>query len=564
MLDTVHCRQATGLDSPHSVEPESHTVPPSPGARLPGSRRTAGSLTVAVIAASLAALGPVADALAQLSVAADGRILRDGLPYRAIGVNYSDAFERVLLDPSDTSYDAGFAALGAAGIPFARIMATAFWPKHLAEFRTDREAYLEKLDGVVASAELHGVGLIPSLFWADFAVPDLVGEPRSAWGDPSSRTVAFMREYATTIVNRYKSSPAVWAWELGNEYSLQVDLPNASEWRPPIVPELGTPTFRSAADDLTSAMVLVALGEFARTVRAIDPVRPITSGHSLPRAYAESMRKGNAWNTLDSLAEFGLNLQMMNPPPVDMVSVHIYPHELSEQRFEEGHLPSFVDLVGATCQAARSRGQAVFVGEFGANDVTEGAAEARARQEELIAAILAHNVDLAAVWVFDRVVSNDANTVGWNITPTNSRSYLLGLIRSANERLAPRRIRRHLGRAGELPPNQPVGVDVPDLLMAYLGVSTTPTSRQEMAAILDNVRAAGITHVRFPGTPPFPSEMNTGNGWVNDPAAYWAAFDAVVADALAPEHRAKRHDPQRPAASSSSTAARTTPAAGAT
>jgi hypothetical protein len=35
--------------------------------------------------------------------------------------------------------------------------------------------------------------------------------------------------------------------------------------------------------------------------------------------------------------------------------------------------------------------------------------------------------------VFDRLAANDD---GWSITPQNSRSYLLGLIRSANDRIA--------------------------------------------------------------------------------------------------------------------------------
>jgi hypothetical protein len=254
---------------------------------------------VVCFAASFAAIAPTASGQAPLTVGSDGSLLRNGARYRAIGVNYSDAFERVVLNPRDTSYSKGFAALRAAGIPFARFMATGFWPKHLKEFQTNRSAYLAKLDGVISSAEQYGIGLIPSLFWADFTVPDLVGEPRSAWGNPNSRTVAFMKEYTTTLVQRYKNSPAIWAWEFGNEYSLQADLPNAADWRPPIVPELGTPSSRSAADDLRSSMLIVAFTEFAKTVRASDSIRPITSGNSVPRNFAEDLRAGNAWKHLE-------------------------------------------------------------------------------------------------------------------------------------------------------------------------------------------------------------------------------------------------------------------------
>jgi hypothetical protein len=46
----------------------------------------------------------------------DGMFVRDGLPYRGIGVNYFDAFYRSVKDPQDTSYEAGFSALAAHGI----------------------------------------------------------------------------------------------------------------------------------------------------------------------------------------------------------------------------------------------------------------------------------------------------------------------------------------------------------------------------------------------------------------------------------------------------------------
>jgi hypothetical protein len=391
---------------------------------------------VVCFAVSFAAIAPAASGQAPLTVGSDGSLLRNGARYRAIGVNYSDAFERVLLNPADTSYSKGFAALRAAGIPFARFMATGFWPKHLKEFQTNRSAYLAKLDGVIISAEQNGIGLIPSLFWFDSTVPDLVGEPRSAWGNPNSRTVAFMKEYTTTLVQRYKNSPAIWAWEFGNEYSLSADLPNAADWRPPIVPQLGTPSSRSAADDLRSSMIIVAFTQFAETVRASDSIRPITSGNSLPRNFAEDLRAGYAWQHLDTFDAFERNIALMNPPPLNMVSVHIYADDLRQQRFIPNYLPNVDEITGASLRAARKQRMATFLGEFGANDVQEGATVARRIHEAFLQSIITNNVDLAAVWVFDRIVSKDASTTGWNITPQNDRSYLLELIRQANQKIA--------------------------------------------------------------------------------------------------------------------------------
>jgi hypothetical protein len=144
-----------------------------------------------------------------LTVSPEGVLLKDGKPYRAIGANLHDAFSDQREHPGDLSYDRDFATLEAEGIPFARVMATYFSPDAIMDYVNHREDYLAKLDSVVASAEQHNVGLILSLFWWDVAVPDLVHEPRSAWGDPNSKTIAFMREYTRTIVSRYNDSPAV-------------------------------------------------------------------------------------------------------------------------------------------------------------------------------------------------------------------------------------------------------------------------------------------------------------------------------------------------------------------
>ena len=99
---------------------------------------------------------------------------------------------------------------------------------------------------------------------------DVVGEPIGSWEIRRSRTVEYMREYTRLVVSRYRLSPAIWAWEFGNEYNLPADLPNAAEHRPPIVPTLGTPTRRGASDDLTHAQFRSALVEFTREVRRWD------------------------------------------------------------------------------------------------------------------------------------------------------------------------------------------------------------------------------------------------------------------------------------------------------
>ena len=76
----------------------------------------------------------------------------------------------------------------------------------------DGEVILLERTAVVRVAEKHQLGLIPSLFWHQATVSDLVNEPLDQWGNPSSRTIEFMRGYTREVVTRLKDSPAIWAW----------------------------------------------------------------------------------------------------------------------------------------------------------------------------------------------------------------------------------------------------------------------------------------------------------------------------------------------------------------
>ena len=82
-----------------------------------------------------------------LAVNSQGTLTRHGAPYRGIGVNYYDAFLRVLRDPNDDSYKQGFAALGSNGIPFARINAGSFLPSDVRLYLDNKEQFLQRLEG---------------------------------------------------------------------------------------------------------------------------------------------------------------------------------------------------------------------------------------------------------------------------------------------------------------------------------------------------------------------------------------------------------------------------------
>ena len=357
-----------------------------------------------------------ASAAEGLTVSTEWGLLLRGRPFRGYGVNYFDAFNRTLGTNPKAGYVEGFAGLAGRKIPFARFAACGYWPNDQRLYLTNQTEFFRRLDGVVDSAERHGVGLIPSLFWFHATVPDLVGEPVGSWGDRASRTHAFMRSYVSNVVTRYRGSSAIWAWELGNEFNLPADLPNAAEHRPPVVPSLGTPATRSHADEITHAALRTALVEFGREVRRHDPGRLILSGNAFPRLSAWHQMTEKSWGK-DSPEQFATMLAADNPDPIN---------SLTGRGYEES---DFTRIAPGLELATRLK-KPFFVGEFGVpgpGDDTTKAAFAR-RLEALEKA----GVTFAALWVYDYA----GQQADWSVTPSNGRRHQLDALEAANRRLS--------------------------------------------------------------------------------------------------------------------------------
>lgn len=341
-----------------------------------------------------------------------GVLTRNGKPFRAIGVNYFNAFMRTLADPSDRTYEAGFQQLQKLGIPFARFMCCGFWPADMRLYQTDREEYFRRMDRVIQSAQRHHIGLIPSLFWNLSTVPDLVGEHCNQWGNPRSKTQAFMRQYVKEVVTRYRRSPAIWGWEFGNEYNLAADLPNAADHRPPVAPQLGTPTMRTAEDEISHDTFRSALAAFAREVRRYDAHRIIVSGNAFPRPSAWHQMHDRSW-TQDDPAQRARMLTDDNPDPIDTLCVHAY------EDYER--IPEAMEV-------ARRTGKPLFVGEFGVPGPPSP--DTRRKFAQMLDLIQRAGVPLAALWVFDYGRQDE-----WNVTATNDRAWQLQAVADADRSL---------------------------------------------------------------------------------------------------------------------------------
>jgi hypothetical protein len=339
-------------------------------------------------------------------------------------VNYFDLFARTLKRPEDNSSVSNLAVLARAEVPFVRFMCGGYWPGEQRIFMTNRNVFFERLDRVVRCAETNGIGLIPSLFWYFATVPDLMGESIDQLGNPQSASIALIREYTTEIVTRYRNSPAIWAWEFGNEYNLECDLPNHDSHRPAVQPTLGTPTTRTERDELEFGHLKVALQAFAQTVRKLDPARVILTGNAAPRASAWHNVTENSWSA-DSRAQFGEILLRDNPDPIDSITIHVYQEPAGSY---PGGAKSIDEFIGTASALARGARKPLFLGEFGVSAKVGSRGKQEEALKQFLNAIRRHEVPLSALWVFDY----PPQAKDYSVEPAGDRMFILEAIREVN------------------------------------------------------------------------------------------------------------------------------------
>lgn len=213
-----------------------------------------------------------------LTVDENGTILLAGKPYYAFGVNSFTLVTRYLEGAGETMYRDQFALLKKYNIPFVRVNFGGYWPAYYEQFDKDPEAVLRLMQDVVKCAEEYNIGLICSLLWYDSSISAHVGEHRSDMGDLNSKTVKYATEYVSRIVAEFKGSPAIWAWEIGNEYNLDADLCDP-EYRSRLPVGPCTPQFPSGFDFYTSEELVAFYTAIGNAIRAQDPTRMISTGN---------------------------------------------------------------------------------------------------------------------------------------------------------------------------------------------------------------------------------------------------------------------------------------------
>lgn len=369
-----------------------------------------------------------------LSIDANGHLMKDGKPFRAIGVNYYSVMSEAIAKPYSSNYLSGLKYLQDNNVPFIRVMMGTFWPADMKLYFSNKNRYFYSIDKVVAAAKRSNIGIVATISWNPALFPDLSGEPMSAVGNLHSNSHALMRQYIRDVVSRYKNSGIIWAWELSNEMNLKADLPNAHEFRPPISVVQGTPATRSELDDYTHDHLAALYEVFKSEVTSQIPDAILSTGNSLPRPYSWHNYHYDSWDS-DNQEQFCEMLSMDNPPGYHLMSIHAYPNISTPDLigfanyFARSEVP-FDEILQVVTDCSKKTGQSVFLGEFGVKKMPYMETE-MAVFKKTLDAIVASDVGLSALWVYRFAYQNTT----FNVSNESYRKYQINAIGEANLKL---------------------------------------------------------------------------------------------------------------------------------
>ena len=358
-----------------------------------------------------------------------------GNDFYGIGVNYYNLFQRVLDNPDDKSFITGLEKLTEVDIPFVRFRAGGFLDTDWAIYAADKEKHYEALDKIVAEAEKLDIGLIPCLFWSFPSVSMYNLELLDEFGNDGSKSLTFIIDYTREFVERYKDSPAIWAWEFGNENNYWADMP---------VEVFGASPGQYTEGNMFHGEDMVhAYSVFAETIRELDKDRIIMTGNAEPRRYIwNHVNTGVLWKN-DTEEQYKEILLRDNPDMINTITIRGY-YNFSTATVNEMPLGIlyFDDYLAKIKPWADEAGKPICIGEFGAKEDytfydSDLGEMVTITKDELfnnrIASILKYKIQLSALWVYDFDGQDEASGNFWNCTFDNSRSYMLDAIAKANK-----------------------------------------------------------------------------------------------------------------------------------
>jgi len=329
-------------------------------------------------------------------------LVLDGQPFHEISFNAYDLLEMSLAGRASAARDE-LTELGKLGFRVVRVMASPYGAPEFESIFFDtnaeaqaakRAAYFATFDALLDAADANGIRIVASLMWNVANIGDLgPNTVREGITDPTSPGRQRVEEYIREVVTRYADRPTIAMWELGNEWNLAADI----QW----------PQF-----DFTSDELALYYQETASLIRSIDERHLITTGDSSPRLAAMHLlravreHRGPDWtpDTAEELAEY---LDLMNPDPIDVVSIHYYDDSMLSIG---GTLGSPANLRFFK-NVADQMGKPLFVGEIGCTAAVgciDGGRAALPMLRETLPVLVELKLPLTLYWNYAATVPTEA------------------------------------------------------------------------------------------------------------------------------------------------------------
>ena len=380
-----------------------------------------------------------------LHVDENGTILLEGKPFYGFGINYFGAFAHYEDGSlSLEAVDAAFESIASHNIPLVRLPLDGYYANYYDRWddEAQRAAILTKMHEVMDIAEKYHVGVVVSLMWWDPAMPEHLGAKRADMGDKNSAYVAYAKNYVSAVVSEFVNHPAVWGWEIGNEYNLDADLCDANYkdflWADGLPGS--KPTERNGYDYFTTEELKVFYAEISRTIRSIDDYRLITTGESSMRNCAFSLHKASRrpsskhtwvlnW-TPDNRSGFQKILEAHNGGDIDTISFHVQfgtggsdpSYVLEFDVFNEKL--SAVEYIRAYVDAARTLKKALFFGEFGDFIGMESAEDMPETFDKLCGWVEEAGVQVACLWQYQDYADVGTGALKYDILAERNRALI--------------------------------------------------------------------------------------------------------------------------------------------
>lgn len=389
-----------------------------------------------------------------------------------------------------------------AGATFVRTAVTGYGPgsygeqTDLAHWINDPIDYWAAMDRLFDDVDAAGMMLVPSFVWRDIQFPALSGSDTlgDLLTDPSSSSSTLLANYLTEFITRYAGRDSILFYEVGNEINLGADIDLVGYMRSQGLP---TDLYVNYTTDQLNAFVARVAGQ----IRALDPSRPISSGHAMPRPTSFRARRGRSG--LDTIAEMDSHL-LDTHAMVDVVSVHMYASDAQDDFRRHGMTPR--QIVAHLQSVASSAGKRLYIGEFGDAVSTHGPAERAGFYGEVYAAIREQKVPYTSPWIleFYQFAVDQFDPV-FHIEPGYTDG-ILDVIRGAA---------REAGTYTD--PADPDGI-APQVVLTVPRDGQTLSSRQKLYAVASDDRGAAArvefsidqTPVGVATSPPYTIEVDTG------------------------------------------------------